>query len=91
MIEPEKNPLNKKNPTFSLIDLHNEELGEVVHINAGCRATQRLSGLGITPGTVIKRLSSAPFRGPIQIEVRKTRLAIGRGLASKIFLKERSL
>ena len=58
----------------------------VAHIRAGFKATQRLSGMGITPGTQIKVLSQAPFRGPIQILVRGTRLAIGYGLAMKIFV-----
>ena len=58
----------------------------VAHIRAGFKATQRLSGMGITPGTQIKVISQAPFRGPIQIIVRGTRLAIGYGLAMKIFV-----
>jgi len=58
----------------------------VAHIRAGFKATQRLSGMGITPGIQIKVLSQAPFRGPIQILVRGTRLAIGYGLAMKIFV-----
>ena len=60
----------------------------VAHIRAGFKATQRLSGMGITPGTQIKIISQAPFRGPIQIIVRGTRLAIGYGLAMKIFVKQ---
>ena len=60
----------------------------VAHIRAGFKATQRLSGMGITPGTQIKIISQAPFRGPIQIIVRGTRLAIGFGLAMKIFVKQ---
>ncbi|MHA1560745.1 MAG: FeoA family protein [Promethearchaeota archaeon] len=58
----------------------------VAHIRAGFKATQRLSSMGITPGTQIKVISQAPFRGPIQIIVRGTRLAIGYGLAMKIFV-----
>ena len=58
----------------------------ITHIRAGFKATQRLSGMGITPGTQIKVISQAPFRGPIQIIVRGTRLAIGAGLAMKIFV-----
>ena len=57
----------------------------VVHIRAGFKATQRLSGMGITPGTQIKIISQAPFRGPIQFLIRGTRLVIGCGLASKIW------
>ena len=71
-----------------LSNLSVEEVGIVFHINAGVKATHRLSGLGITIGTPIKILSRAPFHGPVQIEFRNTRLAIGRGLAQKIIVKK---
>ncbi|MBD3353071.1 MAG: ferrous iron transport protein A [Candidatus Lokiarchaeota archaeon] len=61
--------------------------GVVVQVNAGRRAVQRLSGLGITPGTEITKMSQAPFRGPVQISVRGSRLALGRGLAHKIIIR----
>lgn len=73
--------------TVHLAEIPTNCSAQVVGIEAGRRATQRLSGLGITPGTVIKRLSSAPFHGPIQVAVRGTRLALGRGLAAKILVK----
>jgi DtxR family Mn-dependent transcriptional regulator len=56
----------------------------VNHVDADIKATQRLSGLGIVPGTPIRVLSEAPFHGPVQIEVRGTRLVLGQGLAQKI-------
>jgi len=70
-----------------LADLPLQKKGKVIHISAGFRATQRLSGMGITPGTIIEKLSSAPFQGPVQISLRGTRLAIGRGLANKILVQ----
>jgi ferrous iron transport protein A len=73
---------------MSLVDLALNQKGIVKHVNAGFRATQRLSGMGITPGTEIEVISQAPFRGPIQITVRGTRLAIGQGLAKKILIKK---
>ncbi|MHA1718583.1 MAG: FeoA family protein [Promethearchaeota archaeon] len=75
-------------PEIPLINIPFNRNVTVAHIQAGFRATQRLSGMGITPGTKIKVLSQAPFRGPIQILVRGTRLAIGYGLARKIFVKQ---
>jgi ferrous iron transport protein A len=73
----------------SLLFLKINQEAEVVHIQAGFNATQRLSGLGITPGTRIQLLSTAPFRGPLQIKVRGTRLVIGRGIASRILVKSK--
>jgi Fe2+ transport system protein FeoA len=59
----------------------------VSHIAAGFNATKRLSELGIFPGTEIFIRSQAPFAGPLQIEVRGTRIALGRGLSEKIYVK----
>lgn len=80
-----KNNLNNLSE-IPLINIPFNESVIVAHIGAGFKATQRLSGMGITPGTQIKVISQAPFRGPIQIIVRGTRLAIGYGLAMKIFV-----
>lgn len=70
-----------------LIDAPLNACVEVVQVQSGVRAAQRLSELGILPGTTIRKISQAPFRGPLQIEVRGTRLAIGRGIAQKIMVK----
>lgn len=43
--------------------------------------------MGLTPGTKIIMVKSAPFRGPIEIYVRGSRLAIGRGMAERILVK----
>ncbi|MHA1684701.1 MAG: FeoA family protein [Promethearchaeota archaeon] len=58
----------------------------VVKIQAGRGAHTRLCHLGILPGTRIKKLQGAPFKGPVKIEVRDTTLALGFGLASKILV-----
>ncbi len=84
MVQSKKNL--EKFSEIPLINIPFNAIVSVVHIRAGFKATQRLSGMGITPGTQIKVISQAPFRGPIQIIVRGTRLAIGYGLAMKIFV-----
>ncbi|MEA2090529.1 MAG: FeoA family protein [Thermoproteota archaeon] len=48
---------------------------------------KRLEDMGLTPGTKIIMVKSAPFRGPIEIYVRGSRLAIGRGMAERILVK----
>ncbi len=59
---------------------------EIISIEAGLHATKRLSDLGLTPKTKIKVLRKA-ISGPIEIELRGSKLVVGRGLASKIFIK----
>ena len=48
------------------------------------RCAKRLTDLGLTPGTKITMIKSAPFNGPLEICVRGSRLAIGRGMATRI-------
>ena len=47
---------------------------------------KRLTDLGLTPGTKITVVKSAPFNGPLEVCVRGSRLAIGRGMASRILV-----
>lgn len=52
----------------------------------GARFSKRLSDLGLTPGTKVTVVKSAPFKGPLEVCVRGSRLAIGRGMACKILV-----
>ena len=54
----------------------------VVHIQAGSRAHRFLADLGIHEGEKIRVVKND--EGPVIVEVKGTRVAIGRGLASKI-------
>jgi DtxR family Mn-dependent transcriptional regulator len=42
--------------------------------------------MGLTPNTKITLLKVAPFDGPIEVSVRGSKLAIGRGIATKVFV-----
>jgi DtxR family Mn-dependent transcriptional regulator len=70
-----------------LSNLKPSEKGIVVHIRAGTTAQQRLLDMGLTRGTEVEVINSAPFNGPIEICVRDTSVAIGRGLASHVIVK----
>jgi len=72
---------------ISLGELKKEQEAEIISIDAGWRATKRLADLGLVPETKIKILRNAPILGPIEIQVRGSRVVIGRGLASKILIK----
>jgi Fe2+ transport system protein FeoA len=50
------------------------------------RFAKRLNDLGLTPGTKVTVVKSAPFNGPLEVSVRGSRLAIGRGMASRILV-----
>ena len=71
-----------------LIDLKEGEKAIITSIVGGWQATKRLADLGLTPETKIKLLRKAFWGGPIEVEVRGSRLVLGRGLASKILVKK---
>lgn len=56
-------------------------------INWGMRLRKKLEDMGLTPGVKFKVVSGESF-GPCIIEVRGTRLALGRNIVSKISVNE---
>lgn len=70
-----------------LTELSEGEEGEVMLIIGSKGVIMRLCSLGITPGTKLKVLRRAPVGGPLEVEVRGTKVAIGRNIASKILIK----
>jgi len=78
----------KKGKELFLINLKPDKDAELISILGGQMVTKRLADLGLTPGTKIKVLRKAPFFGPVEIEVRRSKLVLGRGIASKILVKK---
>ena len=86
-----------------LSDLRDGESGIVISIGTGggrgkggTKQTERgwgfrkrLEDMGLTPGTKVIVVRSAPFSGPLEIHVRGSRLAIGRGMAQRILVEVR--
>lgn len=70
----------------NLHDLRPGQTGEIVSIETGFHAKRRLEDMGLTPGTRIRILRVAPLGGPIEILVRGSRLAIGRGMSRRILV-----
>ncbi|MEM2972407.1 MAG: FeoA family protein [Candidatus Bathyarchaeia archaeon] len=78
-----------------LTSLRNGETGIVISIKAGRGRghgrhwgfEKRLMDMGLTPGTKVTVVKSAPFNGPLEILVRGSRLALGRGMAERILVE----
>lgn len=79
--------MNEKK-SISLMNLKINQNAEVAFIDAGKEAAKRLADLGLTPNTLVKVLKKTLFFGPIEIEARGCKLALGRGIASKVWVKE---
>ncbi|MFA4016567.1 MAG: hypothetical protein RUDDFDWM_001677 [Candidatus Fervidibacterota bacterium] len=58
----------------------------IVHATYGGRGMlARLSAMGLTVGTEVTVVQN-PFVGPVVVDVRGVRLAIGRGMATRIMV-----
>jgi DtxR family Mn-dependent transcriptional regulator len=71
----------------SISQLKKGEHGKVSFIRGEHKVLQRLCDMGLTPGTDVTVVKSAPFHGPVEILVRGSRLALGRGMTEVIFVE----
>jgi len=76
----------RKENLVALSELKDGQSGKICFIRGGHNVLQRLLDMGLTPSTKITLIKAAPFEGPIQVSVRGSKLAIGRGIASKVFV-----
>jgi len=72
---------------MSLLEARVNEKLKVVDILAGCRLQQSLAHLGIEIGSEVQVRRNAPFSGPLIIKYNNSETAIGRGIASKVFVE----
>ena len=80
-----------------LTSLKDGDSGIITSIKVGSRGgmgggrgwglRKRLMDMGLTPGTRVTVVKSAPFRGPVEVLVRGSRLALGRGMAERVYVK----
>jgi len=71
----------------STCDLKEHDLGKVSFIRGDHKVLQRLLDMGLTPGTRLSVVRVAPLNGPIEVGVRGSRLALGRDIASNVFVE----
>lgn len=86
----EKKPIKAVNSQVkSLMPLALAGLGakvEVVRIAAGNNLSERLTSMGLVPGTVIEVVNCC-CKGPMIVAVKGSRVALGRGMALKVLVK----
>jgi len=61
--------------------------GMVLRIEGGHGLVNRLNALGIIPGKRITKISSMLMRGPVTIQVNRTQVAVGLGMANRILVQ----
>jgi DtxR family Mn-dependent transcriptional regulator len=70
----------------SINNLKQGQCGKISFIRGGHKMLQRLLDMGLTPGTEICIVRVAPLGGPVELSVRSSKLALGKGIASKVFV-----
>ncbi|MEM1602958.1 MAG: FeoA family protein [Candidatus Bathyarchaeia archaeon] len=76
-----------------LTALREGETATVVSIDGGPGVRRgrgferRLIDMGITPGAKITVVKSAPLHGPLEVIVKGSRLALGRGVAERVLVE----
>lgn len=70
---------------MSLLAVNNGQSVVLRDIDWGIKLKRKLQDMGLTPGVRINMIQKPRF-GPCVVEVRGTRLALGRGIVSKIFV-----
>jgi len=75
------------NTQLTLSELKNGTHGRIIKIGGGQQAVKRLSALGIVPGKEIVKVSGMPLHGPVIVDVDRTQVALGFGLAKKVFVE----
>jgi len=61
------------------------ELITVIGVRAGWGLQRRLADMGLTPGVQIRVINSQ-MPGPVLIDLRGSRVALGRGIAQKVMV-----
>ncbi len=74
-------------PPVPLTTLKAGKARRVVFVRGGRSIVKRLCDLGLTPGTPVSLLRSAPMDGPVEVRIRGCNLALGRGIADKIYVE----
>ncbi|ADY73974.1 FeoA family protein [Desulfurobacterium thermolithotrophum DSM 11699] len=69
-----------------LVDIPSGKSVKIIDITGGMGMRNRLAAIGIYPGATIKVVKAPP--GPMIIEAAGTRLALGKGMASRIEVEE---
>ena len=80
--------MNKRIKLLSLADLKNGDVFKIVDFDKNCgNFKHRLQDLGIHKGQIGQILNKSLF-GPIEVEIGDRKIAIGRGMSKKIYVKK---
>ncbi|ADU97393.1 FeoA family protein [Thermovibrio ammonificans] len=71
---------------MKLLEAREGSTVEILNIEGGLGVRNRLAAIGIYPGARVRVIKSPP--GPFIVEVAGSRVAIGKGMAAKVEVRE---
>jgi DtxR family Mn-dependent transcriptional regulator len=69
---------------INLYDASDHDELRILFITGGWEVRRSFNQMGIQPGDCVRVLRRAPFGGPLEIDNKGTRVAVGKQLAEKI-------
>jgi DtxR family Mn-dependent transcriptional regulator len=72
---------------ISMSSLKEKQEGTIAFIRGDNKVLRRLLDMGLTPGTKIKVSRIAPLKGPVEIALRGSKLALGDEIVSNVFVE----
>ena len=76
----------RKQAVVPVKTLKEKQEGTIAFIRGDNKVLRRLLDMGLTPGTKIKVSRIAPLKGPVEIAVRGSKLALGDEIACNVFV-----
>ena len=73
---------------MQLLEAINGKWMRVVRVEGDSALKNRLTQYGLYPGDLLRVLRTAPLDGPLLVEINGREIALGRGVAQKIFIEE---
>lgn len=72
---------------MNLLKVNNGKWVRVLGISGGIGIERRLAQLGFLPGNKVRIIRSAPFHGPLLLDVEGREIVLGRGVAVKVLVE----
>jgi len=72
---------------MNLLNVDNGKWVRVKNFRGGHGIQRRLTQLGFLPGNRVRIIRSAPFHGPLLLEVEGREIVLGRGVAAHIIVE----
>ena len=72
---------------ISLLELQAGKEAKIVRLDEGCGFGKKIATLNLRVGKTVKKITTQPLAGPVVLEIDNTKVALGRGMAMKIFVE----